>query len=140
MPATRRAALPPRLASAEPGQGVTLADVALAAKVSLATASRVFSHPQLVREATAQRVHEAAQRLSFRPNLLGAKLRAQRTRIIGVMLPTLDNAVFAECWRGIEESAMAGDDLTRSLVDLRTLRDRTVAALRDLQAETRLSA
>lgn len=107
MPATRRAALPPRLASAEPGQGVTLADVALAAKVSLATASRVFSHPQLVREATAQRVHEAAQRLSFRPNLLGAKLRAQRTRIIGVMLPTLDNAVFAECWRGIEESAMA---------------------------------
>lgn len=103
----RRAALAPRLASAEPGQGVTLADVALAAKVSLATASRVFSHPQLVREATAQRVHEAAQRLSFRPNLLGAKLRAQRTRILGVMLPTLDNAVFAECWRGIEESAMA---------------------------------
>lgn len=106
MPPARRAAPQPRLASAEPGQGVTLADVALAAKVSLATASRVFSHPQLVREATAQRVHEAARRLSFRPNLLGAKLRAQRTRIIGVMLPTLDNAVFAECWRGIEESAM----------------------------------
>lgn len=103
----RRVALSPRLASAEPGQGVTLADVALAAKVSLATASRVFSHPQLVREATAQRVHDAARRLSFRPNLLGAKLRAQQTRIIGVMLPTLDNAVFAECWRGIEESAMA---------------------------------
>jgi DNA-binding LacI/PurR family transcriptional regulator len=25
------------------------------------------------------------------------------------MLPTLENAVFAECWRGIEESAMASD-------------------------------
>ncbi|WP_227460901.1 LacI family DNA-binding transcriptional regulator [Cupriavidus pauculus] len=107
MPPHRRAALSPRLASAEPGHGVTLADVALAAKVSLATASRVFSHPQLVREATAQRVHEAARRLSFRPNLLGAKLRAQQTRIIGVMLPTLDNAVFAECWRGIEEASLA---------------------------------
>ncbi|MEN7528364.1 MULTISPECIES: substrate-binding domain-containing protein [unclassified Cupriavidus] len=107
MPPSRRAALTPRLASAEPGHGVTLADVALAAKVSLATASRVFSHPQLVREATAQRVHDAARRLSFRPNLLGAKLRAQQTRIIGVMLPTLDNAVFAECWRGIEEAAMS---------------------------------
>ncbi|RZT39442.1 substrate-binding domain-containing protein [Cupriavidus agavae] len=110
MPPSRRAAnslQSPRLASAEPGHGVTLADVALAAKVSLATASRVFSHPQLVREATAQRVHDAARRLSFRPNLLGAKLRAQQTRIIGVMLPTLDNAVFAECWRGIEESAMS---------------------------------
>lgn len=96
-----------RPALSEPGHGVTLADVALAAHVSLATASRVFSHPQLVRESTAQRVHEAAQRLSFRPNLLGAKLRAQQTRILGVMLPTLENAVFAECWRGIEEAALA---------------------------------
>lgn len=87
--------------------GVTLADVAEAARVSLATASRVFSHPQLVRESTARRVHEAAERLSFRPNLLGAKLRSQQTRILGVMLPTLENAVFAECWRGIEQAAMA---------------------------------
>lgn len=107
MPTSRRPASPPRIASAEPGSGVTLADVALAARVSLATASRVFSHPQLVREATAQRVHDAAQRLAFRPNLLGAKLRSQQTRIIGVMLPTLENAVFAECWRGIEEAALA---------------------------------
>lgn len=105
---SRRSSSPSsRIASAEPGHGVTLADVALAAHVSLATASRVFSHPQLVREATAQRVHEAAQRLNFRPNLLGAKLRAQQTRILGVMLPTLENAVFAECWRGIEEAALA---------------------------------
>ncbi|CAG9184839.1 Catabolite control protein A [Cupriavidus pampae] len=86
---------------------VTLADVAEAARVSLATASRVFSHPQLVRESTARRVREAAQRLSFRPNLLGAKLRSQQTRILGVMLPTLENAVFAECWHGIEQAAMA---------------------------------
>ncbi|RLK31532.1 substrate-binding domain-containing protein [Cupriavidus plantarum] len=93
--------------AAADSHGVTLADVAEAARVSLATASRVFSHPQLVRESTARRVHEAAERLSFRPNLLGAKLRAQQTRILGVMLPTLENAVFAECWRGIEQAAMA---------------------------------
>nr|WP_301335393.1 Hpt domain-containing protein [Methylobacterium fujisawaense] len=42
--------------------------------------------------------------------------------------------------RGLEESAKAGDDLTGSLIDLRTLRDRTIAALRDLRAQTRLSA
>lgn len=109
MATSRRPELQPCIACADPGHGVTLADVALAAQVSLATASRAFSHPQLVREATAKRVHDAAQRLSFRPNLLGAKLRAQQTRILGVMLPTLENAVFAECWRGIEESAMASD-------------------------------
>ncbi len=81
--------------------------MALAAEVSLATASRVFSHPQLVRETTAQRVHDAARRLAFRPNLLGAKLRSQQPRILGVMLPTLENAVFAECWAGIEEVSLA---------------------------------
>ncbi|UDM53934.1 substrate-binding domain-containing protein [Cupriavidus sp. MP-37] len=88
--------------------GATLIDVAQAARVSLATASRVFSSPHLVRDSTAQRVREAARRLSFRPNLLGSKLRAQQTRMIGVMLPTLENAVFAECWHGIEEAALAG--------------------------------
>ncbi|WER47758.1 substrate-binding domain-containing protein [Cupriavidus sp. WKF15] len=87
--------------------GATLLDVAQAARVSLATASRVFSAPGMVRESTAQRVLDAAHKLSFRPNLLGSKLRAQQSRMIGVMLPTMDNAVFAECWRGIEEAALA---------------------------------
>ncbi len=85
----------------------TLADVAQTAGVSLATASRAFNSPALVREGTVQRVLDAARKLSFRPNLLGSKLRAQQSRMIGVMLPTLENAVFAECWRGIEDAALA---------------------------------
>ncbi len=93
--------------SPTPSNGATLMNVAQAASVSLATASRVFSNPELVRQDTAERVLRAAGELGFRPNLLGAKLRAQRTRIVGVMLPTLENAVFAECWRGIEEAALA---------------------------------
>jgi DNA-binding LacI/PurR family transcriptional regulator len=106
-PVTRRA----NALSAEPHAPAapTLVDVAREAGVSLATASRVFGSPQLVREDTARRVQAAASSLGFRPNLLGAKLRAQRTRILGVMLPTLENAVFAECWRGIEETALAAN-------------------------------
>lgn len=34
--------------------------------------------------------------------------------------------------RGLEEAATAGDDLTGWLIDLRHLRDRTIAALRDM--------
>lgn len=94
-------------ASPTPSNGATLMNVAQAASVSLATASRVFSNPEMVRQDTAERVLRAAGELGFRPNLLGAKLRAQRTRIVGVMLPTMENAVFAECWRGIEEAALA---------------------------------
>jgi len=85
----------------------TLVDVAQAAGVSLATASRAFNSPGLVRKSTVQRVLDAARELSFRPNLLGSKLRAQQSRMIGVMLPTLENAVFADCWRGIEDTALA---------------------------------
>lgn len=96
----------PLHAEIAPSNGATLMMVAKAASVSLATASRVFSSPELVRQDTAERVLRAAGELGFRPNLLGAKLRAQRTRIVGVMLPTLENAVFAECWRGIEEAAL----------------------------------
>ncbi|MBY4897141.1 LacI family DNA-binding transcriptional regulator [Cupriavidus sp. AU9028] len=96
----------PLTSASAPANGTTLMHVAEAAKVSLATASRVFGNPELVRQDTAERVLRAAEELGFRPNLLGAKLRAQRTRIVGVMLPTLENAVFAECWRGIEEAAL----------------------------------
>lgn len=37
--------------------------------------------------------------------------------------------------RGLEQSAKAGDDLTGSLSDVRALRDRTIAALKDLRAK-----
>jgi histidine phosphotransfer protein HptB len=49
------------------------------------------------------------------------------------------SALSSAC-RGLEESAKAGDDLTGSLIDLRTLRDRTIAALAALRAEARISA
>lgn len=56
------------------------------------------------------------------------------------MAGMLGCAELSKACRALEESAMAGADLTGSLVHLRSLRDRTVAALRDLQAQKRLSA
>ena len=41
----------------------------------------------------------------------------------------------SQACRGIERSVKAGADLTGPLVEVRTLRDRTVAALRELRAE-----
>ncbi|MDP4005014.1 Hpt domain-containing protein [Methylobacterium sp. NEAU K] len=45
-------------------------------------------------------------------------------------------AALSQACRGLEQSATLGDDLTRPLVDVRSLRDRTIAALRDLRMET----
>jgi histidine phosphotransfer protein HptB len=42
---------------------------------------------------------------------------------------------FSMACRGFEQSAQVGDDLARALVELRALRDRTLAALRAVRAE-----
>ncbi len=72
----------------------TLADVALLAQVSKATASRAFSRPSTVAPATAQRVFDAAAKLGFVPNAAARQLARGRTGVIGLVVPTLDNSFF----------------------------------------------
>lgn len=79
--------------------------VAEASGVSIATVSRVFNSPQLVREATRERVRAVARRLGYQANASARTLRTQRSHTIGVILPTLLNPVFAECLEGIAQSA-----------------------------------
>ncbi|PSJ46469.1 GntR family transcriptional regulator [Zobellella endophytica] len=82
-----------------------LATVAKQAGVSRATAARAFSQPDLVRPETSQKVFAAARKLGFRPNHLGRQLRTQATHIIGVLIPSLDNPVFAEQLQAMEVAA-----------------------------------
>ncbi|GAB7080491.1 substrate-binding domain-containing protein [Megalodesulfovibrio paquesii] len=84
---------------------VTIRHVADKARVSVATVSRVFNSPEQVRPETREKVLAAAQALQFLPNDLGRQLRGGETRLIGLLLPTLLNPVFAECAQGIEEQA-----------------------------------
>ncbi len=87
----------------------SIKDVARAARVSVATVSRTLNAPGSVRTSTAQRVHAAITKLGYRPNLVGRNLRAGRTRAIGAVLPTLRNAVFAECLEAIERAGRRHD-------------------------------
>ncbi|KPQ22248.1 MULTISPECIES: substrate-binding domain-containing protein [unclassified Halomonas] len=84
-----------------------LLSVAKFAGVSRATAARAFSSPDLVRPATRERVLNAAQQLAFRPNKVAQQLRSQATQMIGVMVPSLDNPVFAEQLQAMEVAARA---------------------------------
>jgi len=74
----------------------TIRDVARAAGVSVSTASRVFTRPELFREGTRQRVHEAATRLEYTPNRSAAALTTGRTGNVGVVVPNLANPLFPE--------------------------------------------
>ena len=61
----------------------TIQDVAKAAKVSVATVSRVLNNSTLVLPDTKQAVLEAISILNYQPNLLGRNLRRTETRMIG---------------------------------------------------------
>lgn len=87
---------------------VGILDVAKAAQVSVATVSRVINEPEKVGDKTLQRVQAAIQALGYEPNASARSLRSQRSRVIGVVLPTLLNPVFAECLKGIADTATRG--------------------------------
>ena len=87
----------------------TIRDVASVAGVSVATVSRVHNSTGRVSKQTAEAVLAVSRQLGFRPNLIGRNLRATRTRTIGVVLPSLNHPVFAECLQGIEAAAQAND-------------------------------
>lgn len=83
----------------------TIKDVAAYAGFSIATVSRAINAPHTVNRVTLAKIREAIEALQFRPSPLGRQLRGERTRLVGVVLPTLANPVFAECLQGIDELA-----------------------------------
>lgn len=84
-------------------------DVAALAGVSSTTVSRVLNNRGYLSVATKQRVAEAMDELNYRPNEVARSLFGQRTRSIGVIVPTVALPFFGELVVGIEHSlAMRG--------------------------------
>ncbi|WP_420339468.1 LacI family DNA-binding transcriptional regulator [Roseibium sp.] len=77
----------------------TLADVAARAGVSTATVSRCLNTPDRVTEKTLKTVMDAVNHLGYAPNYSARALAAGRTNMIGAIIPTMENAIFA---RGIQ--------------------------------------
>ncbi len=64
-----------------------MAELARMAGVSPGTVSRALAGKSLVNKETRLRIQELARRHGFRPNQMAAKLRTQRTGVIGVVIP-----------------------------------------------------
>ena len=88
-----------------PDRPATLRDVAAAAGVHPATASRALNPETriLVSEETAGRVIEAAATLGYRPNPVARSLRTRRSHTVGVLIPDLNNPLFPPIVRGLED-------------------------------------
>lgn len=118
---------------------VTLLDVARQANVSRATASLVIRKSPLVGAETRQRVEDAIVALGYIYNMGAARLRAERSHTVGVIVPNLTNPFFAELLGGIEHAidtagmvvilANSGDLLTRQAAVIRRMREHGVDGL-----------
>lgn len=87
---------------------VTRDDVARRAGVSVATVSYVLNDgPRGVSAEKRERVLRAVEELRYRPNAIARSLRARRTRILGLVLPSSENPYFAAIAHAIEEAADA---------------------------------
>lgn len=87
---------------------MSIQEVAEKAGVSSATVSRIFNLTEQVAPATRLRVRRIADAPGYMSNASARTLRTQRSRVVGVVLPTLLNPVFAECLDGIAGATTAG--------------------------------
>jgi LacI family repressor for deo operon, udp, cdd, tsx, nupC, and nupG len=85
----------------------TLSDVAKLAGVSVATASRALSNPDLVADGTRRAVRDAAASCGYKINLVARSLRIQRTDTLLVLAPCIDNSFYPGLVRSIEDTAQA---------------------------------
>jgi DNA-binding LacI/PurR family transcriptional regulator len=110
-----------------------LADVAAAAGVSLATASRALSGRGSVADATRGRVLEAAARLDFHPSATGRSLRLRSTRMIGFVVPDIASPFYANALKGAQHRLQAAGYQV-NVMDTNEAPDRERAALFALAA------
>lgn len=83
----------------------TIHDVAAHAGVSAATVSRVMNDHASVNAEMASKVRAAIAELSYRPSHVARSLRTQRTGIVAVVVPDVENPFFTAVVRGIEDVA-----------------------------------
>jgi LacI family transcriptional regulator len=83
-------------------QDVKLQDVADAAGVSIATASRARGSKSRVSPESARLVADTARQLGYRVDHIARAMRAGSTRTVGMVVPLIGNPLFAELINGVE--------------------------------------
>ncbi len=116
-----------------------IVDVAKRAKVSPATVSRYFNDPDIVRFPTRERIRLAVEELGYVRNRAVRSMVGGATGAIGLVIPTIDNAIFSEMLQTFSSAlavhgrtmliAAHGYDLAREAVLVHSLAEQRVDAL-----------
>lgn len=80
-----------------------LSDVAQRAGVSAVTVSRALRRPEMVSPQLRERIETAIKDLSYIPNRAASILASSRSNVIGVVVSSLTNGVFADYLRALHD-------------------------------------
>lgn len=83
----------------------TIYDVAGAAKVSLATVSRVMNNPEKVNPETREKVLKVIKELGYRPNAIARGLASRKTTTVAIVMADVSRASTAQLLGGIIDIA-----------------------------------
>jgi LacI family transcriptional regulator len=89
----------------------TLSEVARTAGVGTTTVSRVINGGQRVDPKTLARVRRVIEKLGYMPNQAARVLRGDRTRTIGLLIPSIADPFFSSCAEAAQAVARANDSL-----------------------------
>lgn len=95
--------MPASNSSSRGGGRIRMHEVARLADVSRMTVSRALNQPERVKPALRNRVLEAVAELGYVHNHLARSLSSSRSTVIGLVLPSLENSIFAQTVKGISD-------------------------------------
>jgi LacI family transcriptional regulator len=123
----------------EAGKIPTVRDVAVAARVSVATVSRVLNGDPRVQPERRDRVEAAIRQLGYRRDSVARNLRRGSTMVWGLVISDIENPFFTSLVRGVQDTAeQAGysvvllnsdEDLEKEARCLRVLAEERVAGV-----------
>lgn len=86
-------------------KSVTIKDIASRLNVSVATVSRALRNSAEIKKETRQAVLRVAKEMDYHPNLLASSLSSKHSKILGVVVPTINRQFWSNAISGIEQVA-----------------------------------
>ncbi|HEX6792867.1 MAG TPA: LacI family DNA-binding transcriptional regulator, partial [Casimicrobiaceae bacterium] len=86
-----------------PTRAPRLVDVARIAKLSPITVSRALREPQKVSPQARARVAAAVAAVGYVPDLVASSLTSRRTRLVGLVVPTITASIYASTVAGLSQ-------------------------------------
>ncbi len=112
----------------------TIKDVARRAEVSVSTVSRVLNDQPYVADELRLRVLNAIDELGYKPSRVAQRLRATKSRLVGVILSDIANPFYIDVLRGFEH-ILSADGMSVLISNTNGDQDRESEIIRMMQLE-----